>query len=189
MAVYKTSNSGLLTRREYTSFLAGNEQSEPLSFESIATVTVGSGGASSSSFTSIPSTYKHLQIRWISRSSGSAYNPTVQFNSDAGSNYAMHYLSGNGSSASAGNIINTNNILLGSINNTANIFAAGVIDILDYADTNKFKTLRELQGADYNGSGTIDLWSGLWRSTAAISTINLNFASTQYSSFALYGIK
>jgi hypothetical protein len=159
------------------------------SYESIATVNVGAGGASSSSFTSIPSTYKHLQIRWISRSSGSTYNPTIQFNSDTGNNYAMHYLSGNASSASAGNIINTNNILLGSIRNTANTFASGVIDILDYADTNKFKTLRELQGADYNGSGTIDLWSGLWRSTAAISTINLNFSSTQYSQFALYGIK
>jgi len=159
------------------------------SYESIATVTVGAGGASSSSFTSIPSTYKHLQIRWISRSSGGAYNPTIQFNSDTGSNYAWHYIDGNGSSASSGNTANTNNILLPAISNNANIFATGIIDILDYSNTNKFKTTRTFQGVDYNGSGAIDLFSGLWRSTSAISSILLNFSSAQYSQFALYGIK
>jgi hypothetical protein len=159
------------------------------SYESIATVNVGAGGASSSSFTSIPSTYKHLQIRWISRSSGAGYNPNVQFNSDTAANYAWHYIDGNGASATAGGAANTSSITLPGIQNNANTFATGIIDILDYADTNKFKTFRTLQGCDYNGSGAIDLWSGLWRSTTAISTINLNFFSAQYSQFALYGIK
>jgi predicted patatin/cPLA2 family phospholipase len=76
---------------------------------------------------------------------------------------------------------------------TASTFGAGVIDILDYADTNKFKTTRTLNGVSSNASSAIDyifLVSGLWRSTSAITSITLtgnNFA--QYSHFALYGIK
>jgi hypothetical protein len=74
----------------------------------------------------------------------------------------------------------------------ANIFSAHIIDILDYANTNKFKTTRTLHGYDLNGSGLIQYFSGNWRSTSAISTIRLfpgNNALAQYSSFALYGVK
>ena len=73
------------------------------SFESIATVTVGSGGSSSISFSSIPSTYKHLQVRCIARSSrtqNSGYG-VIRFNSDTGTNYSYHSLAGDGASASA----------------------------------------------------------------------------------------
>ena len=55
------------------------------SYESIATVTVGAGGSSSISFTSIPSTYKHLQIRAITRDTGTSYinNLAGYFNTDS----------------------------------------------------------------------------------------------------------
>ena len=72
------------------------------SYESISTVTVGSGGAADVTFSSIPATYKHLQIRGISRNSGSGISiGRVRFNSDTGTNYARHTLEGDGSSAGA----------------------------------------------------------------------------------------
>ena len=76
---------------------------------------------------------------------------------------------------------------------SANIFGAIVIDILDYANTSKYKTARLLGGADQNGSGEVWSHSGNWRNTTAISSIKLLEAVTgnfvQYSHFALYGIK
>ena len=73
-------------------------------FESIATVTVGGTAQSTISFTSIPSTFTHLQIRGIARDSGSlAYSYFgVRFNSDSGSNYRDHYMFGNGSTRGSG---------------------------------------------------------------------------------------
>ena len=167
-------------------------------FESIATVTVGSGGAANIEFTSIPGTYTHLQVRGIGRSTQSpdaSVNVYLRLNSDTGSNYSTHYLTGNGSSASAGGAANSTFIYAGAViaaGSTASAFEGSVIDILDYANTNKYKTTRTLVGWDANGSGIIGLWSGNWRNTNATTTITLlpsggNWA--QYSHFALYGIK
>ena len=175
------------------------------SYESIATVTVGSGGSSSVGFASIPSTYKHLQLRITGRgnsSSSDRVSITVKVNSDTSSLYANHALIGDGSSASAASAINqgvgANNYMAGiaaivGSTGAANAFGVSVVDILDYADTNKFKTFRSLAGQDQNNtSGRIALVSGLYRSTSAITTLDLNLESGlwgQYSSIALYGIK
>jgi len=169
-------------------------------YESISTVTVGAGGSSSIAFTSIAGTYKHLQIRYLSRSSRAATTDSVsiRFNSDTGSNYARHYLYGDGATASAGASTTQTSANIGTqaaASAAANIFGVGVIDILDYTSTNKNKTVRCLSGDDFNGSGDIQLTSGLYFATpAAITSITLlaqggsaNFS--QYSSFALYGVK
>lgn len=163
-------------------------------FESIATVTIGSGGASNAEFTSIPSTFQHLQIRCLTRTSDNNTAVYIQFNNDTGSNYAYHYLGGNGASVSAGASINqTKGYIADTANNSsgASRFGGIVVDVLDYKDTNKFKTVRSLSGHDNNGNGEITLFSSLWRSTSAITSIKIttiaNFA--QYTSFALYGIK
>ena len=162
------------------------------SYESISTVTVGAGGVSSISFSSIPSTYKHLQIRAIANASVQS-RLRMQFNSDTGNNYAVHYLQGSGSAASAVGAANYNQFGLALTNADANIFTASVVDILDYANTSKYKTGRILSGYDKNGSGEMDFQSGVWMNTAAVSTITMYFDSsattTQYSHFALYGIK
>jgi hypothetical protein len=74
----------------------------------------------------------------------------------------------------------------------ANVFGAGIIDLLDYADTNKFKTLRALSGTDNNGSGHIIFGSGLYQETTAISSVTLEANGVNWltgSHFALYGIK
>lgn len=159
-------------------------------FESIASVTVGSGGSSSISFTSIPSTYKHLQVRGISKMSSGA-SLYMQLNSDTGSNYARHYLNGNGSTTGAGGNSSFTNMFVGTTANATSTFGASIIDVLDYANTNKYKTSRALSGADANGSGFVQFMSGLWMNTAAVSTITITGDSNfdQYSSFALYGVK
>lgn len=170
------------------------------SYDSISTVTVGAGGASSIEFTSIPSTYTHLQIRGIARSTlGGSQGDwvNIQFNNDTASNYNWHLLYGDSStstpfSTGGGNSSNVTTLVRASASNaTASVFGAGVIDILDYANTNKFKTVRSLTGFDSNTVGGLTgLASGAWRSTSAITSIKLNTTSfVQYSTFALYGIK
>lgn len=169
------------------------------SYQSIATVTVGAGGASSIDFTSIPSTYKHLQIRGISRDNRATLvqnNAFMQFNGDTGSNYSYHLLTGDGATAStdagASQVFNVGGTNAAS-GATASVFGVSVVDILDYTNTNKYKTTRTLTGNDNNGSGVIRLWSGLWMNTNAITSIKLYPSSSatfnQYSTFALYGIK
>lgn len=162
-------------------------------------VSVGSAGASTIEFTSIPSTYKHLQVRALIRgaASASAISANMQFNSDTGSNYSYHELYGNGTSAQASaGATQTRFFLHGNApaaTALASSFGVAVMDILDYANTSKYKTTRCLNGMDVNGSGGyILLDSGNWRNTNAITSIQIapnsgNFA--QYSQFALYGIK
>jgi hypothetical protein len=174
------------------------------SYESIATATVGSGGQSTAiSFTSIPSTYKHLQFRYILRSSSAsgAFNTTCIFNSDStAANYAGHRLQGNGSAAAAGAQTGNGWAWFGPYTNGteagSNVFSVGVVDILDYADTNKAKTVRSIGGYDANGSGYAMMTSGLWTQTTAINRVDIRFETNpstypfaQYSQIALYGIK
>jgi hypothetical protein len=160
----------------------------PGDFESIATVTVGTA-TPTVEFTSIPATYTHLQIRGISRNV-QATN-FMQFNNDTASNYSSHYVLGDGATTIAG-VLNSTKMYAFFSTATANIFGVAVIDILDYANTNKYKTIRSLSGGDENGSGYAELLSGNWRNTAAITSIKLSTGSgnlEQYSSFALYGVK
>ena len=166
-------------------------------YDSIATTTVGGGGASSITFSSIPSTYKHLQIRGIAqRTTASTFSAVnIVFNSDTtNTNYARHDLYGTGAATGASGIPTASNtskayVYVGS----GSAFGPAVIDILDYTDTNKYKTLRGLGGVDNNGSGLVAFNSSLWLSTSAITSITLTIDTSatfsQYSSFALYGIK
>ena len=170
------------------------------SYESIATTTVGSGGSGTITFSSIPSTFKHLQIRAISRTNRGDTNEfvTVRFNSDTGTNYAYHSLYGNGGTAGAADTGTSTGTPWSATtaggNAGASMFGAVIWDILDYQNTNKYKTLRSLSGTDQNGTqGRIYFQSNLWQSTSAISTVTIiptyGTLFSQYSHFALYGIK
>jgi hypothetical protein len=168
----------------------------------IAMANVGSAGVSFVEFTSIPQTYKHLEIRSIAKNSETAsYGETIlaSFNGDTTTtNYRFHYLYGNGSSALAGSIQASGWIgagVGGACGNTpTSVFGTGVSTILDYASTSKNKVVRTLGGHDMNGtSGELSLTSSLWLNQNAITSIRLTclggFNFTQYSQFALYGIK
>jgi hypothetical protein len=162
-------------------------------------ITVGPSGASSVSFTNIPSTYTHLQIRVISRNSRASTNfnnIAFQVNGDTGSNYSAHLLRGDGSSVIAAPSTSASDIdfIIQSASGTnASVMGAFILDILDYANTNKYKTFRGLLGVDNNGSGYSGLMSGLWQSTSAITSIAFYPSTsgniTQNSQFALYGVK
>jgi hypothetical protein len=163
-------------------------------FESIATVNVGAGGVSSVTFSSIPSTFQHLQIRSIVTANPNA-RVGLQFNADTtGTNYSLHYLYGNGSTVSSGYVANSFGV---SVAPSGSNFAGVIVDILDYGNTNKYKVSRSLSGQDRNGAGDILIYSTLWRNTAAIGSIELypyevtgqSGTFPQYSHFALYGIK
>lgn len=171
--------------------------SPPTSYESIATTTVGAGGAGTVTFSSIPQTYKHLQIRFIARRTATGLDATkMNFNSDTGPNYKpTHYIIGDGSTAVAGTSASntfTLSFYTPGSDATSGIFGVEITDILDYTNTNKYTTGRILSGVDLNGSGNAVFSSFLWMSLNAVTNIVLtpnsgNFA--QYSSFALYGIK
>ena len=171
-------------------------------FEPIATITVGSGGASSIEFTSISSAYQHLQIRGLLRSTTASSglddvrlrlgNSSI----DTGNNYAAHQLEGNGSSVQATGYasvsFNGRITYAPRASATATVWAAIVFDILDYANTSKTTTVRSFAGVDLNGSGSVVLSSTLWNNTSAITNVQLfpeanNFA--QYSTLALFGVK
>jgi len=163
--------------------LVGNEAYIPPAFESIATVTVGSGGAASITFSNIPQTYQHLQIRSLHK--GQSYG---EITLNSGSWARRHYLYGDGSSASVGS--DTANAMFAS---SSTYFYATICDLFDYTSTNKNRVYRVLNGGDNNGSGVIHLFSGLDTTTTATTSITItgtggnNFQ--QYSHFALYGIK
>ena len=186
--------------------LASSRPAAAGDYESIATVTVGSGGSSTVSFTSIPSTFAHLQIRCFAQTNRATFGIDelrIRFNSDTGSNYAMHNLYGDGSSVTSDGDasvtgMRTKGTIGTSTGNSGLVWGVDIVDILDYADGNKYKTIRRLTGVDLNGTvggagGRVGLASGLWQNTNAVTSIDItpvNGSSiTQYSHFALYGIK
>ena len=165
-------------------------------YESISTVTVGAGGSSTVTISSIPSTYTHLQLRIsakTSRTTDVIDGMGFRLNGDTGSNYSQHWLQGNGSAAAAFGYASQSRGWLGfSGASTASDLAGLVVDILDYSNTSKYTTTRTLWGLDANGSGRVGLASSVWMNTAAVSSIEIlpdYNAYAQYSHFALYGIK
>jgi hypothetical protein len=180
------------------------------SYHSIATTTVGAGGASSITFSSIPQGYTHLQIRGIARTASAATYGTsdtlaIYVNSDGSTTYANHDVYGADGTSGTSTFAGANNAVFSSIqgwmatsSSNTSVFSTHIIDILDYTSTNKNKTIRTLGGYEDNrngfGYGQIRLGSSLYKTnTNAITSLTLfvyssaNFA--QYTSFGLYGIK
>lgn len=158
-------------------------------FDSIATA-VGTGSSGTITFSSIPATYRHLQIRYYGFTSGSA-DIVMKVNSTNG--VITHGLVGNGASASSGSNTNTaSGLYIGDFGFSSSNPTSGVIDLLDYADTNKNKTMRSLGGRDENGSGRVYLYSGLFDTTSAVDSITFTALTANFTTttiFALYGIK
>lgn len=174
-----------------------------MSMYPIASQTVGAGGANSITFSSIPQTFTHLQLRTFQRNTNSGSNEAfsvVTFNGDTGQNYSSISFFGNGSSTTS---FSQNQITNGSYGTstygpeapndgtTANVYASGIVDIFDYTNTNKYKTLKTLTGFDSNGFGFVFIHSGLWMNTNAITSITVLSSGTSFkanSTYQLYGM-
>jgi hypothetical protein len=173
-----------------TGLLGGNGGAAG-SYESIATA-VGTGSSGSITFSSIPSTYKSLQIRFIANSSTN-YGLLIHLNGDTAANYSYHRLQGNGSAAAAAGVASTSNTYVAT-SIPVTYSGAAIIDIVDYASTSKNKTIKTFYGDDTNGAGQVQLSSVAWYNTAAITSISLKLEASgsplsTNSIFALYGIK
>ena len=164
--------------------------------EAIAT-TYLEADAASVTFSSIPSTYEHLQLRISGRDddTGAATGTMgMRFTSDSGNNYAIHYVAGDGASTTAGGVASRNNIQLyrlagGSTQST--IYGSMAVDVLNYSDGVTYTTTRAITGM--NGSDS-ETWfmSGLWMNTTAVNAIELVASADDLvrgSSFTLYGLK
>jgi hypothetical protein len=174
---------------KYASHVSGKLWEPANGYDSLWSTTLAAS-ASSITISNIPQTYRHLQVRSLANNS-TITNIWMRINSDTGANYATHYLNGDGSSAGASSYVNQGDGIYYGYNEAVQSCGA-VLDLLDYTNTNKFKTTRNLTGFDNNGSGQIFLWSGLWRSTSAVTALTIYSQGgtfTQNSSFALYGIK
>lgn len=174
-------------------------------YESIATVLVGVGGQNNIEFTNIPSTYSHLQIRYIARATSGSEGNSIAFsmrvNNDSGSNYSQHRIYGagntNGVAPSADGAGNSSEMYFAGwagAGTASNTFGVGIIDVLDYADTNKYKTFKGIGGCsgESGSAGFLQFASGNWRSNTAISSIQISggsFYYAQHSRFALYGMR
>jgi hypothetical protein len=176
--------------------ISGKLWSPDGAYDSLSTVTVPSGGVASITFAGIPTGYKHLQLRFTTRSSasGGSDNISFQFNNDTAGNYSWHYIYASGSIVAAGSGASATNIFAMQTSGTtalANAFGVAVVDILDYSNTSKNKTVRSLNGYDLNGSGYVFYQSGLWMSTSAINSIKINPGTgfSQYSQVSLYGVR
>lgn len=169
------------------------------SYESIATYTLSSP-QSAVTFSSIPSTYKHLQVRISARNNRSVGDQASGFweaNGDTNNgNYTTYILSGNGTSTLSCNAYGTGSYTgLSTLTPSSNVTSVqGVIiyDFLDYANTNKYKTARCMNGWEVQGTGSMYYSSNLWLSFNAITSLSFTVPGYNWSTnskFALYGIK
>lgn len=167
-------------------------------YDALASATL-STTTSSVSFNGIPSGYKHLQIRYLIRNDTAAYFLRTQVNNvPSATYYTGHYLSGDGSSVTAGSYQGATTadagILMPRASATTGYFTAGIIDILDYNSSTKYKTFRGLGGYDINAAGgKIELNSGFYfGDTNPITSLTFGFTAGSFvanSQFALYGVK
>lgn len=200
MSVRKFSTASILSP-SYKDSKIWDGTTFPGYFESIQTVVISTSGTTLVEFTNIPQNYKHLQVRAVGRvgypGTSSVSSPQYRFNDDSGSNYSNHRVgtfgTGTFSDGEANQSIAGGVGWMSAATAGAGIFGAFVMDILDYSNTSKYKTVKTQPGVSFSGGGWSAITSNGWRSTSAITKIsfieNNNYGWNQYSQFALYGIR
>jgi hypothetical protein len=204
MAVSRVKTSSILQGfPKYRSMLGGNAAFIPTDFESIATITA-SGGESTLNFTSIPGTYKHLQIRGIGRLSGTSEGYGYSYINFNGGPQATHALRVQGTSVGSEGATSAYYQIPSAMtpsNAPTGAYGALIIDIIDYASTTKPKTIRGFSGYNTNGAA-LTYYHGVGISsalatglgTSALTSVQITsgpFGETFVagSKYALYGIK
>ena len=165
-------------------------------YEAIATVTVGSGGAATIDIQNIPNTFTDLKLVLSARGTSTALYALIRFNNDSSSIYSLRYLYGEGSGGTAsGSAPNENTwerFLMVSSAYTADTFSNGELYIPNYTSSNNKSVYFDSVNERNDTAVQMFMVAGLFASTATISRITLtpntgNFA--QYSTATLYGIK
>ena len=180
----------------YKSMLVGNPP--PSNYELIQTVILSSA-ATSITFSSIPQDYKHLQARVVARTNvaaqASAFELYVNGNATM-SNYYYHELTGAGTSAFSSAQSQQAQVGYAAAASAASeVFNGAIIDILDYTNTNKTRTIRSFNGVFGTSSNGrfISLTSNLYNNTTAITSLvfDLNSTATYVAGtrISLYGIR
>jgi hypothetical protein len=179
--------------------VAGAGAAAPPAYELISTTLVSSTTSSVSfDVSTLASTYKHLQIRFTGRGTGTGSNRLelrARFNNDSGTSYADHELLGDGTSVSSNGQTSRNYMYVCSIHDStdANLFATAILDIINFGSTSQNKTLKSF-GGHYTsyGSRRVGLWSALWLNSNAITSVLLYDNSSGFvsgSRLSIYGIK
>jgi hypothetical protein len=156
----------------------------------IQSVAVGSGGAASIEFGSIPQTYTDLKIVISARSTGAGSQILLSFNGSTAS-FTSRYLFGDGSTVTSGTLARYAGAFPLSTF-TASVFGNSEIYIPNYTGSSN-KSYSADSVTENNATGSyLTMVAGLWSATSAITSVTLtpdsvNFA--QYSSASLYGIK
>lgn len=181
---------------KYNDFLANNAPYVPSAYESISSTVVGAGGAANVTFSSIPQTYKHLQVRFNLRVASSNTQDEMYLTlNGVGSSNANHNLWATGSNVTPQALTYTSVIYIGKSiggTGTSDVFTGGIIDVHDYTSTTKYKTIRTFSGYDANGSGDLQLTSGFnYSDLTALTSLSIRSNSNlaQNTTVALYGIK
>jgi hypothetical protein len=163
-------------------------------YTAIATTTVGSGGASSVDFTSIPGTYTDLAVKLSLRTTGATQNCSVAFNGST-ANFSQRQIGSDGSSAySASRTDNLNVVLANGTGYTATTWASNEIYIPNYAGSTYKSFSTESVTENNAAAGDTVMRAHLWSNTAAITSITVSAGNgsgtfAQYSTATLYGIK
>jgi len=194
MAITKMSNSGIASTgsEKYNDMRAGNPPFIPSVYVSIASVT-STGGETSFAFTSIPQTYKHLQLRYSGRLDPSG-NMTLRFNNNNPSNYYGYGAGAYGSAVNYESIQGTSFYISGT-GQGANVTYAtvGLFDIYDYSSTGRNKGFKNFLGKAGNATSNSEVWwTGGFVSldTGALNSIQI-LGSNPFvagSVFSLYGM-
>lgn len=186
----------------YFATAGGGAAAAPGSYELIASA-YGNGGSNTISLSSIPSTFKHLQVRFHARIAAdtSGRQLYINVNSDTNGNYSTHAMVGSGSgsvyaSNGTSNVMDSVAEIVPGSQESSGLTGAGIIDILDYTSNSKYKTFRMMIGKTSTISTNIyttALVSGNWRSTSAINSLTFTTSGpgnfTSLTRFSLYGIK
>lgn len=181
-------------------FLAASGAGAAGAYDLISTSLISSTTASVT-FSSLPADYSHLQIRWTGRSNRSDYQDrmAIRLNGVTSNTYISHVLRGSGSNVASvyqdafGYIFATGVFDLFATTETSGAFGAGIIDILDFKNTSKTKTVRMFSGLSGGTQArNIALTSGMNTATGALSSITLfpqNGSWVAGSRMSIYGIK
>jgi hypothetical protein len=190
MAIRSLAQSSVRQNPQLNSMLAGFQ---PNQFHHLETVRLG-GSASSIEFTNLSryADYQHLQLRTVVRIASGLDGINLRLNGDTGTNYANHLLYGDGGSALSGSGTSQSFLSLGLAPSASNVFGGSITDLLDAFDSSKNKVTRVLTGEHDGTNRFVQLRSGLWLNTSAVTSMQIYPNSSSFVAgcrFSLYGLK